>query len=80
MAWVTLSPYAASASKPGYRPLLSADAFAGHALPVLALGGITPGNAAEARAAGAHGVAVMGAVMRAPDPAAVVARLREEVA
>jgi len=80
MAWVTLSPYAASASKPGYGPPLAGDAFAGHALPVLALGGITPANAGEARADGAHGVAVMGAVMRADDPAAVVADLLAAVA
>lgn len=80
IGWVTLSPYAVSASKPGHGPPLPADSYAGHALPVLALGGITPENAAEARAAGAHGVAVMGAVMRASDPAGVVARLREAVA
>lgn len=46
---------------------------------MLALGGITVANAAAARNAGAHGVAVMGAVMRAPDPAAVVAALLQEV-
>lgn len=80
LAWVTLSPYAVSASKPGYGPALPPDAFAGHALPVLALGGVTPDNAAAARRAGAHGVAVMGAVMRAEDPAAVVGRLLEVVA
>lgn len=74
-AWVTLSPYAATASKPDRRPLLPPSELAGHAVPVLALGGIDAGNAAAARDAGAHGVAVMGAVMRARDPAAVVARL-----
>lgn len=77
--WVTLSPYAASASKPGHGPALPADSFAGHALPVLALGGIGPREAASALAAGAHGVAVMGAVMRATEPAAVVAALLKEV-
>lgn len=79
-AWATLSPYAASASKPGHGPPLPTDALAGHALPVLALGGISPDNARAARAAGAHGVAVMGAVMRAPEPARVVADLLEAVA
>jgi len=73
--YATLSPYAASDSKPGYGPPLAAGELAGHPIPVYALGGITPANAAEAVAAGAHGVAVMGAVMRAGDPAAVVAAL-----
>ncbi|WP_110182038.1 thiamine phosphate synthase [Nocardioides solisilvae] len=77
--WATLSPYAASASKPGYGPALPASAFAGHPLPVLALGGVEPGTAAAAVDAGAHGVAVMGGVMRETDPAEAVARLLAEV-
>lgn len=72
---MTLSPYAASASKPGDRATLPADAFAGHEVPVLALAGVDAANAADAIAAGAHGVAVMGAVMRADDPAGVVTDL-----
>lgn len=79
-SWVTLSPYAVSASKPGHGPALPPGAFAGHRVPVLALAGIDARNAAAARAAGAHGVAVMGAVMRAADPATVVAGLLEELA
>lgn len=73
--WATLSPYATTASKPGHGPPLPASAFTDPPLPVLALGGITPDNAAGALEAGAWGVAVMGAVMRAADPAAVVAAL-----
>lgn len=79
-SWVTLSPFAVSASKPAHRPALSADAFAGHPLPVLALAGVGVDNAADAAAAGAHGVAVMGAVMRSHDPATVVAALLRELA
>jgi len=81
--YLTISPVAASSSKPGYGPALGlpgvrrAVAAAG-GVPVLALGGVHPGNAADLVAAGAHGVAVMGAVMRAPDPAAVVTRLLQE--
>lgn len=77
-SWVTLSPYAASASKPG-RATLPATAFVGHPVPVLALAGIDATNAADAIAAGAHGVAVMGAVMRAGEPAGVVADLLREI-
>src|SRR5690606_15543816 len=75
--WVTLSPYAASLSKPSARAHRCAEEYAGAPVPVIALGGITPDNAAEAVAAGADGVAVMGAVMRAADPAEVVRALRE---
>jgi thiamine monophosphate synthase len=78
-SWVTLSPYAVSASKPGHGPALPSSALAGHPLPVLALAGIDPTNAAAAVAAGAHGVAVMGAIMRAAAPAAVVAALLREI-
>lgn len=79
-AYATLSPYAASASKPGYGPPLPSDGFSGHDIPVYALGGITQDNAGAAMAAGAHGVAVMGAVMRSADPGGTVARLLAEVA
>ena len=78
-SWVTLSPYAATISKPGHGPALPASAYADHPVPVLALGGITAGRAAGAVAAGAHGVAVMGAVMRAADPAGEVAALLREL-
>jgi thiamine-phosphate pyrophosphorylase len=78
--YVTVSPVFASASKPGYGPPLGPDGLAGLCRrthrPVLALGGVeTPQRAAACVAAGAVGVAVMGAVMRASDPAAVVAGL-----
>ena len=79
-SWVTLSPYDASDSKPGHGPALPSPAFAGHPVPVLALAGIDVGNAAAAVEAGAHGVAVMGAVMRSPDPAATIAGLLREIA
>lgn len=84
-AWVTLSPVAASRSKPGYGPVLRIDGVARLApaaagVPVYALGGIDATNAADFCAAGAHGVAVMGAVMGADDPAAAVDRLLEAVA
>jgi thiamine-phosphate pyrophosphorylase len=75
--YATLSPVFPSPSKPGYGPALGAGGLrravaAVPGLPVVALGGVTAGNAAACVAAGAAGVAVMGAVMSAPDPAAVV--------
>ncbi|MER7557464.1 thiamine phosphate synthase [Nocardioides sp. NPDC126508] len=70
--YAMLSPYALTESKPGYGPPLGPAPFADLPLPTYALGGITPDNAAEAVEAGAYGVAVMGAVMRADEPAQVV--------
>ncbi len=77
--YATLSPIFASASKPGYGPALGTGALTDPSLPVFALGGVSTGNARECVTAGAAGVAVMGAVMRAPDPAAVVAALTAEL-
>jgi thiamine-phosphate pyrophosphorylase len=73
----TYSPVFATASKPGYGPALGVDGLAAgcRAVPdlaVLALGGIGPDNALACVAAGASGVAVMGGVMAAADPAAAV--------
>jgi thiamine-phosphate pyrophosphorylase len=82
--YVTLSPVAASASKPGYGPPLapaelSRAVVAAGPASVFALGGVDEHNAAALREAGVHGVAVMGAVMRADDPATVVRGLLEAV-
>jgi thiamine-phosphate pyrophosphorylase len=71
--WAFLSPVAATASKPGYGPVLGLGGLAAllpAGLPVYALGGVTPATAAACRAAGAHGVAVMGTAMRDPDTVA----------
>lgn len=73
--WATLSPIFPSPSKPGYGPALGTTALAGAPLSVYALGGVDAERAAACVAAGAAGVAVMGAVMRATDPAKVVANL-----
>lgn len=45
-------------------------------LPVIAIGGVGPANAAHVRAAGAHGLAVISAVCCRPDPAAAARELR----
>jgi thiamine-phosphate pyrophosphorylase len=81
--YVTLSPVFPTASKPGYGPALGlaglAEATARAPGPVIALGGVTPENAACCLATGARGVAVMGEVMRADDPGAVVRRLIQAI-
>lgn len=75
-----VAPVAPTTSKPGYGPALGVsgvrrlvDEAAG--LPLLALGGVGPDDLAVWRAAGAAGVAVMGGVMGAADPAEAVRRL-----
>jgi thiamine-phosphate pyrophosphorylase len=77
---ITLSPIFASASKPGYGPALGlerlAEVAAKSPIPVIALGGIE--DEAGVRAclrSGAVAVAVMGAAMRAADPAGLLARM-----
>ena len=49
-------------------------------VPVIAIGGVTETTAAELRAAGAYGVAVVAAVCSAPDPREAAARLAKAVA
>jgi thiamine-phosphate pyrophosphorylase len=75
--YVTVSPVWASLSKPGYGPALGVDGlrrFVGRTrTPVLALGGIeSAAHVAACLAAGAYGVAVMGAVMRSDAPRRLV--------
>jgi len=77
--FATLSPIYPTRSKPGQLPLgLAALARMAIAvpIPVYALGGIDgPARARDCLDEGAAGVAVMGAVMRADDPARVVKEL-----
>ncbi|THV31358.1 thiamine phosphate synthase [Glycomyces paridis] len=78
--YCTYSPVWATDSKPGYGPALGLDGLAAACagpVPVYALGGVTgPERARAAREAGAAGVAVMGAVMKANDPERAVRALR----
>jgi thiamine-phosphate pyrophosphorylase len=77
--YVTVSPVFVTASKPGYGPALGLKSLARIVAQapgaVVALGGITPENAAQCVAAGARGIAVMGEVMRTADPQATVASI-----
>ena len=80
--WVTVSPVRATASKPGYGPALGTAGLATltDGPPAYALGGLTAADARPCLAAGAVGLAVMGGVMRADDPAQVVADLLAHLA
>jgi thiamine-phosphate pyrophosphorylase len=65
-------PAYASASKPGYGPVLGLAGMAAIAtitgVPLIAIGGISAGVIGEMRTSGAAGVAVMGSLMQAADP------------
>ncbi|MEE8189750.1 MAG: thiamine phosphate synthase [Kiloniellales bacterium] len=82
--YVTLSPIFESESKPGYGPPLGLELLREAAgavpLPVVALGGVTAGNAAACMDAGAAGIAVMGPVMRAKNPGKIVEQFLAEIA
>lgn len=78
--YVVIGPVAPTASKPGYGPALGRTGLtrmlSDHTGPLAyALGGVTAENAPGWLDAGADGVAVMGALMRAPDPAQAAADL-----
>jgi thiamine-phosphate pyrophosphorylase len=66
-------------SKPGYGPEIGRKGLSEIArasrVPVLAIGGINTARVGEVIAAGCAGVAVMGGVMRAPDPALEISAL-----
>jgi thiamine-phosphate pyrophosphorylase len=68
-----------TASKPGYGPEIGRIGLGEIArsarVPILAIGGLNTARAAEVMAAGPGGIAVMGGVMRAADPAQEVRML-----
>lgn len=72
-------PLFETASKPDYGPTLGPEGLAlivkASRVPVLSIGGITPETMPDCIAAGAAGAAVMGGVMRAPDPENVIEQL-----
>ena len=76
---LTRTPIFPSAGKPGYGPPLGLDGLAAAGavagLPVIALGGIDGSNGAACLKVGASGIAVMGSVMAAASPGAVMAGL-----
>ncbi len=82
---VFFSPVFPSISKPGYRPAITIEIVAERLVrrtnaerktEVIALGGITPGNAARCAEFGFDGVAVFGALWQAPEPLKVFEQLQ----
>jgi thiamine-phosphate pyrophosphorylase len=69
-------PVYETASKPGYGPALGPAGVVAFVratpVPIIAIGGIEPRTVAEVMASGVAGVAVMGPVMRANEPAQVI--------
>ncbi|MDO7868877.1 thiamine phosphate synthase [Nocardioides jiangxiensis] len=80
-SYVGVGPVFATTSKDGLPDPLGVEGLAAAVVPggvpVLGIGGITPRNAVEVVAGGAHGVAVIGGIWNEPDP---VAAARELVA
>ena len=74
--YASLSPIFLTRSKPDYGPAVGLERLAAIAassdLPLIALGGVTPEHVAACRQSGAKGIAVMGEIMRADDPARVM--------
>jgi thiamine-phosphate pyrophosphorylase len=79
--YVVIGPVFETASKPGYGPALGAagvaSLVAASSVPVIAIGGISAGNATDVLRAGARGIAVMGGIMRASDAAATTGTIVE---
>src|SRR5262245_18044261 len=73
-----------TASKPGYGPEIGRKGLAEIAraarVPIIAIGGLNATRAAEVLAAGPRGIAVMGSIMRAHDPAREMKALLATVA
>jgi len=76
-SFATFSPVWDTPSKRSYGPPQGLEALAAAArlgLPLVALGGVDPENAAQAYGAGASGVAAIRAWLAGPDPAGAVER------
>jgi thiamine-phosphate pyrophosphorylase len=70
--FITFGPVYHTPSKAQYGQPLGLDALAGAArvvsIPVFALGGVKHASVAEVMSAGAHGIAMISAIMAAPEP------------
>ena len=77
--FVVFGPVFATPSKLAYGPPQGlpqlTEVVRGVPIPVLGIGGITPANMPQVRKTGAHGVAMIRAVLAAPDPRATTQEL-----
>ncbi|MDO8547116.1 MAG: thiamine phosphate synthase [Nitrospirales bacterium] len=77
--YIGFGPVFPTATKENPDPVVGVDGLrevrARVRIPVVAIGGITPKNAGDVRAAGADGIAVVSAVLAAADPQAAIAEL-----
>ena len=82
-SFVTFGPVFETPSKKMYGEPQGLDALSkvtsSVSVPVFAIGGVTPKNAGDCIAAGAHGVAAVGAVMKANNVADVVGRFQAAI-
>ena len=82
--YLGVGPVYATGTKPDATPPMAVGGLAAIAartrLPIVAIGGLHAGNAADVVAAGADGVAVVSAICAAPDPEAAARELRGIVA
>ena len=62
----------------GYRTIIDEVRAAGCQLPIVAIGGIEPADVPALLDAGVNGIAMSGAIINSPDPAATVASLLSE--
>jgi thiamine-phosphate pyrophosphorylase len=81
--YVGLGPIFATVSKPGLPAPLGTEGIRPVAdsveIPIVAIGGLSPDNAAEAVACGACGVSVIGSILQAQDPGEATRRLLQAV-
>jgi thiamine-phosphate pyrophosphorylase len=81
--YLGIGPFATTTTKQDAGTALGAPEFSRRRslteLPVVAIGGITASNAAEAIAAGAHGVAVVSAILRSAEPGHATAEIAEAI-
>src|SRR5262245_17570398 len=82
--WIVFGPVYDTPSKRRYGPPqglgLLAEVARAVRIPVVAIGGITPERVSAVRKAGAHGVAVISAILAAPSPAAATRQFLNELA